>query len=129
MGNPSESVFAMIQAQCVYSALGIWTIPYRPRVYYLNALRNYKVSFKLQNELPREQSLCYPSGQYMGLLWQPFVLIFIPVLAEVSRVVLSCLFYEYAVIKCTFLCLAVSFYFVRLCGSLNMAFDPGGEFL
>lgn len=32
-------------------------------------------------------------------------------------------------IKCAFLCLAVSFYFVRLCGSLNMAFDPGGEFL
>lgn len=57
------------------------------------------------------------------------MLISIPTLAGVFCMVLSGLFYEYAVIKCAFLCPAVAYAFVRLCGSLNMAFDPGAESL
>lgn len=57
------------------------------------------------------------------------MLISTPALAEVFCMVLSCLFYECAMIKCAFLCPAVAYSFVRLCGSLNMAFDPGAESL
>lgn len=55
------------------------------------------------------------------------MLISIPALDGVLRKVLPCFFYEYAVIKQAFLCPAVTYSFVRICGSLNMVFDQGAE--
>lgn len=83
------------------------------------------MSFKLQNVLPRVVTLLSQWAVY-GITWQ---LISIPALAGVFCMVLSYLFYEYAVIKCAFLCPAVAYSFVRLCGSLNTMFDPGAESL